>query len=166
MNYFRALLTNHTHRLFLPEKWKDDIQRYVQRQQKGSARNPEVAPFERQLDFWALALVTAVARGVPRERSRPSDGGHRFADTRSVEMSDELCELLAVITLGELGLEHDDVGDPGRIIEIGNQYAAAGCEELLVCLRNPDLRLSTLDKIMDFVSEWVVAMHAVDGERE
>ena len=153
MNYFKALLTNRTHSLFLPSRWKDDIRRYVRQHQKGAASNPEAAPFGRQLDFWALAFATAVARGVPPLESRPSQGGHKFADTRSVEMSDELCELLAVLALGALDADDEGVADPARIIELANQYAAAGCEELLLRLRDPDLRLSTLDKAINFATE-------------
>ena len=153
MNYFRALLTSRAHSLFLPGKWRDDIQRYVRQHQQGAASNPEAAPFGRQLDFWALAFATAIARGVPPLASTPSQGGHKFIDTRSVEMSDALCELLAVVALGTLGPDDEGVEDPARIIELANQYAAAGCEELLRRLRDPDLRLSTLDKAIDFATE-------------
>ena len=153
MNYFKALLTNQTHSLFLPKKWIDDIQRNVRQHQQGAGRNPEAAPFRRQLDFWALAVATAVARDIPPLESRPSQGGHKFADTRSVELSDELCELLAVAALGALGTDDEGVEDPARVIELANQYAAAGCEELLVRLRQADLRLSTLDKAINFATE-------------
>ena len=153
MNYFKALLTNRTHSLFLPGKWKDDVQRYVRQHQKGAASNPEAAPFGRQLDFWAFAFATAVARGIPPVESRPSQRGHKFADTRSVELSGELCELLAITALGALGVDDEGVQDPARIVELANQYAAAGCEELLLRLRDPDLRLSTLAKAINFASE-------------
>ena len=36
LNYFKALLTNRTHSLFLPRKRKDDIQRYVRQHTEGS----------------------------------------------------------------------------------------------------------------------------------
>ena len=153
MNYFKALLTNRAHSLFLPAKWKDDIQRYVRQHKQGASSNPEAVPFGRQLDFWTLAFATAVARGVAPRDSRPSQGGHKFVDTRQVEMSDELCELLAVVALGTLGPGDEGVEDPARIIELANQYAAAGCEELLFRLRDPDLRLSTLDKAVAFATE-------------
>ena len=157
MNYFKALLTSRAHSLFLPRKWKDSIQRYVRQHQQGAAGNPEAAPFERQLDFWALALASAVARGVSPVASKPSQGGHKFADTRSVEMSNELCELLAVLALGALGPDDERVEDPARIIEVANRYAAAGCEDLLIRLQDPDLRLSTLDKAIDLARELVHA---------
>ena len=153
MNYFKALLTTNTHSLFLPRKWRDDIQRNVRQHQQGASRNPEVAPFRRQLDFWALAFATAVARGIPPLETRPSQGGHKFADTRSVELSDELCELLAVVALGTLGSDDEGVEDPGRVIELANQYAAAGCEELVFQLQHGDLRLSILDRAISFATE-------------
>ena len=153
MNYFRALLTSRAHSLYLPAKWKDDIQRYVRQHQQGASRNPEAAPFGRQLDFWTLALATAVARGLAPVESRPNEGGVKFVDTRQVEMSDELCELIAVVALGTMGPDDEDVEDAARIIEIANQYAAAGCEQLLLRLRDPDLRLSTLDKAIAFATE-------------
>lgn len=152
MNYFRALLTSRAHSLFLPKKRRNDIQRYVRQHQKGAASSPETAPFERQLDFWALAVVTGIARGVAPSDTRPRQGGHKFADTRSVEMSDELCELLAVVALGSLGAEDEDVENPARIIDVANRLAAAGCEELLMRLRDPDLRLTTLDKAINFAT--------------
>ena len=157
MNYFKALLTTRAHSLYLPLKWKDDIQRYVRQHQQGASSNPEAAPFGRQLDFWTLALATAVARGIAPVESRPSQGGHKFVDTRQVELSDELCELLAVVALGTLGPYDEGVEDPARIIEVANQYAAAGCEELLLRLRDPDLRLSTLDKAIVFAKELTVS---------
>lgn len=90
-------------------------------------------------------------------RTSPAQSGHKFVDTRSVEMSDELCELLAVVALGTLDPDDEGIEDPSRIIEIANQYAAAGCEELLLRLRDPDLRLSTLDKAINFATELTLA---------
>lgn len=163
MNYFKALLTSRAHSLFLPRKWKDDIQRYVRQHQQGAAGNPEAAPFRRQLDFWVLALSTAIARGVTPLASAPSQGGQKFVDTRQVEMSDELCELLAVVALGTLGPEDEGIEDPARIIELANQYAAAGCEELILRLRDPDLRLSILDKAIDFTAELVLGAEEAEA---
>ena len=57
------------------------------------------------------------------------------------------------VALGTLGPDDEGVEDPARIIELANQYAAAGCEELLLRLRDPDLRLSTLDKAIVFAKE-------------
>ena len=48
-----------------------------------------------------------------------------------MEVSDELGERLAVVALGALGPDDEGVENPARIIELANQYAAVGCEELL-----------------------------------
>ena len=70
-------------------------------------------------------------------------------------MSDELCEFLAVVALGALGLDDERVEESSRIIEIANMYAAAGCEDLLRRLQDPNLRLTPLAKAIEFASEMV-----------
>ena len=149
MNYFTTLLSSQAHTLRLPDKSKDDIERYVLQHQKGSV-TPERAPFRRQLDFWALAIATAIANGTPPLDQPSSSWGRKFADTRSVQMPDGLCEMLAVIALATLGPEHEGIDEPGQIIELGNRLAGAGCPELLKQLSDPDLRITTLDKALEF----------------
>lgn len=154
MSYFRTVLYSKTHALRLPKKSRDDIKPFVQRAQNTGSVNPEDVPFRRQLDFWAFAIVTAVARGIPPLQQPSRQWGRKFADTdnRSVQMSDELCDLLAVIAFATLGPEHEGIDDPGQIIEVNNQLAGAGCPELLKQLRKPDLRTTTLDKALEFAS--------------
>ncbi len=153
MNYFNALLTSKAHKLYLPEKSRDNIQRVIQSHQRGASSRPERAPFRRQLDFWALAFATAVARGVEPLETSPNVGGYSFVDTRSVEMPDGLCELLAVVAFSVLGVDDDGVQEPNRIIDIANRYAAVGCDELLGRLYSKGLRLSELEKAIDFSKE-------------
>ena len=151
MNYFTTQLSSQAHTLRLPKKSKDDIERFVLQHQKGNI-SQEQAPFRRQLDFWAFAIVSAIARGMPPLKEPSFKWGRKFTDTRSVQMPNGLCELLAVITLTTLGPEHEGIDDPSQIIELGNQFAAAGCPELLKQLRNPDLRTTVLDKVLEFAS--------------
>ena len=149
MNYFTTLLSSQAHTLRLPDKSKDDIERYVLQHQKGSV-TPERAPFRRQLDFWAFAIATAIANGTPPLTQPSSSWGRKFADTRSVQMPDGLCEMLAVVALTTLGPEHEGIDDPVQIIELGNRLAGAGCPEFLKQLSEPDLRITTLDKALEF----------------
>ena len=151
MNYFSNLLSTHAHTLRLPTQSKDDIERYVLQHQKGSV-SPERAPFRRQLDFWALAIASAISRGIPPMEEPSTRWGQKFADTRSVQMPDGLCEMLAVIALATLGPEHEGVDNPADIIELGNKFAGAGCPELLKQLNNPDLRTTALDKALEFAT--------------
>ena len=149
MNYFTTLLSAQAHTLRLPEKLKDDIERYVLQHQTGSV-TPERAPFRRQLDCWAFAIATAIANGTAPMDKTSSSWGRKFADTRSVQMPDGLCEMLAVVALASLGPEHDGIDDPAQIIELGNRFAGAGCPEVLKRLSQPDLRITTLDKALEF----------------
>ena len=151
MNYFTTLLSSQAHTLRLPDKSKDDIERYVLQHQKGSV-TPERAPFRRQLDFWALAIATAMANCTPPLDQPSSSWGRKFADTRSVQMPDGLCEMLAVVALTILGPEQEGIDDPAQIIEVGNRLAGAGCPELLKQLNDPDLRITALDKALEFAS--------------
>ena len=149
MNYFTTLLSAQAHTLRLPDKSKDDIERYVLQHQKGSV-TPERAPFRRQLDFWAFAIAIAIANRTPPLDKPSSSWGRKFADTRAVQMPDGLCEMLAVIALTTLGPEHEGTDDPAQIVELGNRLAGAGCPELLKRLSEPDLRITTLDKALEF----------------
>ena len=149
MNYFTTFLSSQAHSLYLPDKQKDDIERYVLQHQKGSV-TPERAPFRRQLDFWALAIATAIANGVPPVEGRVSSWGRKFADTRSVQLSDGLCELLAVVAFNLLGPDHEGIDDPKQVIELANRLACAGSPELLKHLSDPDLRTTALDKALEF----------------
>ena len=149
MNYFTTLLSSQAYTLRLPNQSKDDIERYVLQHQKGSV-SLERTPFRRQLDFWAFAIASAIARGIPPLEEPSANWGRKFADTRSVQMPDGLCEMLAVIALTTLGHNHEGIDDPPQIIELGNRFAGAGCPELLKQLSNPDLRTTVLDKALEF----------------
>ena len=139
MSYFTTLLSSQARTLRLPSQSKDDIERYVLQHQKGNV-SPEQAPFRRQLDFWAFAIASAIADGTPPLEDPPASWGRKFADTRSVQMPDGLCEMLAVIALTTLGPDHEGTDDPAQIIELGNRFAGAGCPKLLNQLSDPNLR--------------------------
>ena len=150
MSAIHRLITSGAYALRLPEAHQDAVHRVVQQHQTGRAR-PEQHPFARQLNFWALAIATAVARGL-----EPASGSVRlrkFVDTRAVDMPEKLCELLAVIALARLGPEHEDVDNPAAIVKLGNRYAAAGCADLVTRLTDPDLRLTPLEKALEFAAE-------------
>lgn len=150
MSGLQRLITSGAYALRLPEAHEDAVHRVVQQHQTGSAR-PEQHPFARQLNFWALAIATAVARGL--EPASESVRLRKFVDTRAVEMPERLCDLLAVIALARLGPEHEDVDNPAAIIRLANRYAAAGCTDLVNRLTDPDLRLTPLEKALDFAAE-------------
>ena len=109
--------------------------------------NPEQAPFRRQLDFWAYSVAVAIAENLEPVDARTARRGHGFADTRSVQMPEDLCALLAVIAAARLGPDQDGLAEPRQIVEFGNRLAAAACPLVLAELRAGDLRLTPLDKV-------------------
>lgn len=151
MDYFKYLLSSQAHKLYFPKDCRDDVHRFVGRDQKGGS-SPEHAPFRRQLDFWAFSIVTAIARGLRPLDDPVAKWGAPFTDTKSVEMPSGLCELLAVVAFSILGAEHEDLDDPSMIVNIGNRLAGAGCPVVIKVLSSPDLSTTTLDKILNFAN--------------
>lgn len=151
MNYFTNLLSSKAHPLCFPMICRDDVQRFVGMHQQGGP-SPEVAPFRRQIDFWAFSIATAIARGIPPLDGPVTNWGTKFTDTRSVEMPDGLCQILAVVAFSILGAEDEGLDDPSVIIDVGNRLAGAGCPEVIKMLSNPDLRTTALDKLLDFAN--------------
>lgn len=149
MSYFSSVLSSQAHTLRLPKAGKDEVERYVLQHQKAGA-TPEGAPFRRQVDFWAFSIATAVALGLPPLEEKSSKWGKKFADTRAVQMPEVVCEMLAVLALTELGAEHPGLDDPAEIVELGNRLAGAGAPEVLKRLHDPDLRLTVLEKALEF----------------
>lgn len=146
MKYFAALLSATAHSLRLPKNLRDDVSRYVHQHKKGPA-NPEQAPFRRQLDFWAYSVAVAISEDLEPVDAKSARRGHSFVDTRSVQMPEDLCALLAVVTAARLGPEQEGLAEPGQIVEFGNRLAAAGCRLVLRELQDQDLRLTPLDKV-------------------
>lgn len=149
-NYFAQLLSQKSHQLRFPRQHAEDVHRYVRQHQTKTTL--ERAPFRRQLDFWALSVAVALARGLEPREGPSTRWGQKFVDTTEVEMSKDLCDLLAVAAFHHLGAEHEHLADPAQIVEVGNRLAAVGCPLVLKQLGNPDLRLTPLDKALDYAA--------------
>ena len=149
MSYFARLLSQQAHTLRLPQQSEDDVQRHVRMHQSAS---PERAPFRRQLDFWAFSIATTLAQGLEPLEGPSSSWGRKFIDTRQVQISDGLCDLLAVVAFHHLGSDHEDIDNPAQIIESGNRFAGAGTPIVLNELTNPDFRSTALQKILEFAA--------------
>ena len=149
MSHFARLLSEQAHTLRLPKESEDDVQRLVGMHQSASR---EQAPFRRQLDFWAFSITTALAQGLAPLDKPSSTWGRKFADTRSVQVADGLCDLLAIVAFHHLGSDHNDINSPAQIIETGNRFAGAGCPVVLDAIANPDFRSTPLQKVLDFAS--------------
>ncbi len=147
MNYFENLLCARAHGLRLPTEIREDVDRYVQSQRAGA--DPEHTPFPRRLDLWAYSAFAALALGLePVDEARVARTCYRFKDTRTVNMSPELCELLAIVSAAGLGPEDDRLTQPAEIIKYANRLAAAGAPVVIDKLKDVDLRLTPLEKMV------------------
>ena len=147
MSYFSSLLSREAHTLRLPKSLRSDVNRYV-RQHQPNAVSYERTPFRRRLDLWAYGVATAVAESLePLSVEETRRNGYKFADTVSVELSSDLCGLLAVVAAARLGPRHEGVTQAREIVEFGNRLAASGCPVVVGKLRDADLRLTPLAKV-------------------
>ncbi|MCY4163923.1 MAG: hypothetical protein OXE93_06895 [bacterium] len=149
MAYFSQLLTQNSLPLKWPKKHKEDIQRFVFMHQSAGV---ERAPFRRQLNFWAFSLTTALAENLDPLASPSDKWGDKFISTKDVEMPDTLCDLIAVAAFHDLGHDHEDIDNPAQLIEVGNCLAGAGCTLVLEQLNSKDLRLTPLDKALNYAA--------------
>ncbi len=146
MSYFERRLRAQAHALMLPRHLREHVDRYVQRHRAGA--DPEKAPFPRRLDLWAYSVFAAVALGLePESEVRARRAGYKFKDTRTVNMSPELCELLAVVAAAGLGPENEQTPEPAGIVRYANRLAAAGCPVVIAELEKISLRLTELEKM-------------------
>lgn len=158
MNYFERRLRAQAHTLALPKDLRDDVDRYVQRHRPGA--DPEQAPFPRRLDLWAYGIFAALALELePEDQDRTRRTTYKFKDTASVNMSPELCELLAVVAAAGLGPEDERVTEPSEIIRYANRLAAAGCPVVIAELNKVDLRLTPLEKMVRHAESLLETVH-------
>lgn len=117
--------------LKIPEACWDAVRSLTStfRDEGGERADIDSSPFRRYVDLWWLGLCIGVRRGV---RTTP-ERWHTF--TPGVVLSSDPwrilhLELLAVQTLGR-----ESLAEPGKVIGMANDYAAAGLDELLGQLR-------------------------------
>lgn len=144
MNEFSDLLSSRQCGLVLPKQNKEQIERYVA--QSGRDVGVERVPFRRQVDFWAFSIATALTMKLEPVEGPPSRWGTVFIYSSQGIMSNGLCSLLAVVATARMRIDSPDVGDPGRIIELSNRLAGAGCPVVLQKLSETSLRTTPLDR--------------------
>ena len=152
MTFFHRLLTAKAHALRLPSELRDDVELYV-RHLSPSAPGPERAPFGRRVDLWAYSVMTAVALGLEPVDEKKAGGGRRFKDTGSVDLSPDLCTLLAAVAGVGFGLDDERARDPAEIVKYANRLAAAGCPVVIERLKALDMKLTPLQKLQAHAEE-------------
>lgn len=145
---FAQMFTAKSHSLSLPREDEEKINLYVAKQ-AGAQKDFEQRPFPRQVDFWSFSIAAALAwQLAPREGS-VSQWGKNFVYSSQGIMDDDLCSLLTVVAVAKLGHDGSNVGDPGRIVDLGNRLAGAACPKVLRELLKTDLRTTPLDRALD-----------------
>ena len=116
------------------------VDRLIQTSQKeGVASNPLDNPLYRKVDVWMLAIEVAVATSSAIPST--SDGLERFVDGTVLQNDPDRISLLEALAVSEVAAHaaekdleaevHAVIGDPRRILDIANRYAAAGIEDVL-----------------------------------
>jgi hypothetical protein len=131
-----TFLTSSQHKLLLPTGIRDQAVSFVQKQAADSAREASAAPFRRLVDFWFMAVVVAVSRGMA-----PSDvDGEAFVSigptSKDVKLDGSLRELMVLIAVWHLKPTRENVPNAGTVINVCNRFAAAGAQTLLIQLRD------------------------------
>ncbi len=151
-NYFRNLLWGKAYTLYIPKDDKDRAERCVQ-MHSGGGTNPEERPFKRQLDLWAMCVAVAAARDLEPRRGPISRWGRKFVDTRSVPVDEHIAGLLCVLAVSRYGVDSSDALDPGKIVELGNRLAGAGCPILLDRVFDAKRNVYPMTNLIDFATE-------------
>ena len=163
-DYFSDLFRATSHALVLPKEDEDAINRYVATS-AGKLGNVESRPFPRKVDFWAFCIAAALALKLEPRDGPPSRWGQKFIDTPQGVMDNDLCSLIAVVAVAKLGLDDPGVTESGRIVELANRLAAAGCPEVLRKLENSPLRTTPLDQALDFARTLQEGVRSENRER-
>ena len=148
MNEFSERFVSRQYGLVLPKRDNEQIERYVA--QMGRDVSVERVPFRRQVDFWAFSIATALAMKLDPVDGPPSRWGKVFIYTPQGVLDDDLCALLAVVAIDKMGIDNPDVANPGRIVDLANRLAGAGCPVVLDNLSETSLRTTPLDRAVAF----------------
>jgi hypothetical protein len=133
--------------LRIPTNLRERVHRYV-RQHQGGALIAEQAPFRRQLDLWAAGVAVACAEALEPRGGSPADWGTKFVDTRGVQLSEELAQLLVTVAAADFGIQDQRLSDPLEVMELANRYAAVGIPLVLEWLEDPGLRQTNIEKVI------------------
>ena len=145
---FAHVFRGRNYGLVLPRDDEDQISRFVA-MHSGERDNVERRPFSRQVDFWAFSLATALALELQPREGPVGRWGKTFIYTSQGIMDDDLCSLLAVISVARLGHEVPETDEPRHIVELANSLAGAGCPKVLEKLSADTLRTTPLDRAIE-----------------
>jgi hypothetical protein len=122
--------------LKFPKKYKDKVEGYCQTRPSGGKKpSIEESPFRRQVDLWYLAICI----GVCNDKKKSDVQSYRFITGEVLANNPEKIENLELIAIAN---SHDPyiIGRPNDLVELMNDYAAAGIEILFNVLNSGSSR--------------------------
>ena len=152
MNYFESLLSSKGLPLMLPKACEEQVHKYVEMHQKRSIKSRERTPFRRQIEFWTFSISYALAHQIEPLNGRK--GLKKFADTRSVQIGDELSEWLTVVAFSKIGPTDRRAAEPGAIIEVCNWLAGAGAPHVIRKMQENSIK-TPLENALDLAESLI-----------
>ena len=143
--HFTNIIATHAHPIYLPKDDREDILKLVS-QHQSTKTSTENTPFRRQIDYWMLCLLTAIADGTAPLEDSPKTWGYKAVDTKEVQLTSQHYDLIGVAAYDTLGPTHDGIDDPATMIDVANRLVGAASPALIRALTSDDLRLSPLEK--------------------
>jgi hypothetical protein len=118
----------------MPSRYREAILKYCRT--GGNKATPEFAPFERQVDFWFIAFVIAVARGLDPVTE---DDTYNATPATILTTDPERVGFLQLAVLGAGG-DIRILSEPRKLFDYAQGVAHAGIPYLIQVLEDPDDR--------------------------
>ena len=125
-----------TAELRIPESFRDEVSRYCQGPtQEGRKTGLGEAPFPRMVDMWFLALCLGAKRGNKEDLFGVKM--HKFMDGTVLSSDPWRIDALMLLAIS-LTKDTTIVGEPAKIINLANEYAAGGLPDVIDMLKDGD----------------------------
>ena len=122
--------------LRIPESYREEVSRYCQGPtQEGRKTGLGEAPFPRMVDMWFLALCLGAKQGKKEDLSGVKM--HKFMDGTVLSSDPWRIDALMLMAIA-LTDNTEIVAEPGKIINLANEYAAAGLPDVIDMLKDGD----------------------------
>ena len=122
--------------LRIPESYREEVSRYCQGPtQEGRKTGLGEAPFPRMVDMWFLALCLGAKQGKKEDLSGLKM--HKFMDGTVLSSDPWRIDALMLLAIA-LTDNTEIVAEPGKIINLANEYAAAGLPDVIDMLKDGD----------------------------
>ena len=122
--------------LRIPDSYREEVSRYCQGPtQEGRNTGLGEAPFPRMVDMWFLALCLGAKQGNKEDLSGVKM--HKFMDGTVLSSDPWRIDALMLLAIA-LTDNTEIVAEPGKIINLANEYAAGGLPDVIDMLKDGD----------------------------